>query len=76
MSSNKTYPRAGTHGVIESGGLRFHYSDLPMSGELLKDDPNCPEWVQDGTTYWVRHSLDGTVILGPVLHVAADSYGD
>ena len=64
-----TDPPIGSYGVILHGGLRFAYTDVPMSGELLKDSPNCPEWVQDGTVYWVRHAIGGAVILGPVLRV-------
>jgi hypothetical protein len=50
-------------------GLRASYTDIPMSGELLKDDPSCPDWVEDGKRYWVRHSIGGLQILGPVLDV-------
>lgn len=50
-------------------GLRAAYTDIPMSGELLKDNPNCPDWIEDGKRYWVRHSIGGMQILGPVLHV-------
>lgn len=75
MVSN-SYPKAGTSGVIESGGLKFHYSDIPMSGSLLRDSPNCPKWVREDVVYWVRHSIGGAVILGPMLRVEAKDNGD
>lgn len=64
------WPKPGTSGTIKSvEGYDLRYTDIPMSGELLRDDPNCPDWVQGGTVYWIRHSAAGSIILGPVLRV-------
>lgn len=64
------WPKPGTSGTIKSvEGLDLRYTDIPVSGELLRDDPYCPDWVQAGTVYWIRHSVAGAMILGPVLHV-------
>jgi hypothetical protein len=63
-------PKPGTSGVLTTvDGYRVRYDDIPMSGELLKDDPNCPDWVEVGKRYWVRHSIGGMQIVGPILTV-------
>ena len=63
-------PKPGTSGVLTTAdGYRVRYDDIPMSGGLLKDDPNCPDWVDEGKRYWVRHSLGGMMIVGPVLQI-------
>lgn len=60
-------PPPGTSGVIDiGGGFKASYMDLRTSGRILND---YGAGVDENKTYWVRHSIAGAQILGPVLEV-------
>ena len=66
MSGKGKIGTSGTLPVRGMPGVRDSYTDIPMSGEILND---YGFGVDDDKRYWVRISIGGWQVLGPVLEV-------